>query len=104
MVSYAQNAEDVLLDRLCPRGLKGFYIDVGAHHPVQGSLTKHFYDQGWRGVNVEPASEPMAELVAARPRDVNLAVGLSDQVGTLTLYEAPGTGCSTFSPEVAAHQ
>lgn len=104
MVSYAQNGEDVLLDRLFPRGLKGFYVDVGAHDPVQGSVTKHFYDQGWRGVNVEPAAEPFAALLAARPRDVNLAVGLSDKPGTLTLFEAPGTGCSTFSPGAAHHQ
>ncbi len=104
MVSYAQNAEDVLLARLFPSGLKGFYVDVGAHHPVQGSVTKHFYDQGWRGVNVEPAAEPFAELYQARPRDVNLGVGLSDKPGTLTLFESSLTGCSTFSPDAASHQ
>ena len=104
MVSYAQNAEDVLLARLFPSGLKGFYVDVGAHHPVQGSVTKHFYDQGWRGVNVEPAAEPFAELCQARPRDVNLGVGLSDKPGTLTLFESSLTGCSTFSPDTANHQ
>ena len=104
MVSYAQNAEDVLLARLFPSGLKGFYIDVGAHHPVVGSVTKHFYDLGWRGINVEPAAEPFAELCAARPRDVNLAVGLSDKPATLTLFESLVTGCSTFEPEIASHQ
>ena len=104
MVSYAQNGEDVLLARLFPSGLHGFYIDVGAHHPVNGSVTKHFYDQGWRGINVEPAADPLAELVQARPRDVNLGVGLSDQAGTLTFYESPPTGCSTFSADIAAHQ
>ena len=103
MVSYAQNGEDVLLARLFPKGLKGFYIDVGAHHPVMGSVTKHFYDQGWHGINVEPAREPFAEVAAARPRDVNLSVGLSDKPGSLTFFEAPGTGCSTFSPAAADH-
>ena len=103
MVSYAQNGEDVLLARLFPKGLKGFYVDVGAHHPVAGSVTKHFYDQGWHGINVEPAREPFAELSSARTRDVNLAVGLSEKPGTLTFFEAAGTGCSTFSAAAAGH-
>ncbi len=104
MVSYAQNGEDVLLARLFPTGLRGFYIDVGAHLPVMGSVTKHFYDQGWHGINVEPAAEPFAALCEARPRDVNLGVGLSDKPGTLTFFESGGTGCSTFSPDAAGHQ
>ncbi len=103
MVSYAQNGEDVLLDRLFPRGLSGFYIDVGAMDPVHHSVTKHFYDLGWHGINIEPAEEPFRRLQEARTRDVNLAVGVSDEAGALTLYESPpGTGDSTFSPEYAA--
>ena len=103
MVSYAQNAEDVLLDRLFPRGLKGFYIDVGAMDPVHHSVTKHFYDLGWRGINIEPAEEPFRRLQEARTRDVNLGVGVSDEAGALTLYQAPpDTGDSTFSAEHAA--
>ncbi|HEX2043046.1 MAG TPA: FkbM family methyltransferase [Acidimicrobiales bacterium] len=103
MVSYAQNAEDVLLDRLFARGLKGFYIDVGAMDPVHNSVTKHFYDLGWRGINVEPAEEPFRRLREVRTRDVNLGVGVSDEAGTLTFYEAPpDTGDSTFSAEHAA--
>lgn len=103
MTSYAQNREDVLLDRLFPRGLKGFYIDVGANDPVQNSVTKHFYDLGWRGVNVEPATAPFERLREARPRDVNLNLGLSDHEDTLTFYEFPATisGISTFSAEHA---
>ena len=104
LVSYAQNGEDVLLSRLFPSGLKGFYIDVGAHSPIEGSVTRHFYDQGWRGINVEPSAEHFAALCAARPRDVNLRTGLSDQAGTMTFFESSGTGCSTFSPDIAAHQ
>ena len=103
MISYAQNGEDVLLDRLFPRGMKGFYVDVGAMDPVHHSVTKHFYDLGWRGINVEPAEDPFRRLCEARKRDVNLGVGLSDEAGTLTLHEAPaGTGDSTFSSDHAA--
>ena len=104
MTSYAQNREDVLLDRLFPRGLKGFYIDVGANDPVVSSVTKHFYDLGWRGINVEPASRPFAKLVDARTRDVNLNVGLSDHEDELTFHEFPPglSGLSTFSADQAS--
>ncbi|MFN2607038.1 MAG: FkbM family methyltransferase [Acidimicrobiales bacterium] len=99
MRSYAQNHEDVLLARLFPPGLTGFYIDVGANDPIENSVTKHFYDAGWRGINIEPAPGPYGRLAAERQRDVNLNVGLADQAGSLTFYEFPpeSSGGSTFS-------
>jgi len=104
MTSYAQNHEDVLLARLFPKGLTGLYVDVGASYPIANSVTKHFYDLGWRGVNVEPAAHPFAQLAEARPRDVNLNIGLSDAPGSLTLFEFPPelSAASTFSAEQAA--
>ena len=98
MISYAQNQEDVLLSRLFPPGRPGFYIDVGANDPVVDSVTKHFYDLGWRGINVEPSSRPYERLLQQRDRDVNLNVGLSDKEGSLSFYEFPPElpGSSTF--------
>lgn len=98
MISYAQNAEDVLLSRLFAPGRPGFYIDVGANDPVVDSVTKHFYDLGWRGINIEPSSRPFERLLEQRDRDVNLNVGLSDKEGSLSFYEFPPQlpGSSTF--------
>ena len=89
IISYADNFEDVLLRRVFPRGTPGFYIDVGAFDPVALSVTKHFSDAGWRGINIEPVPALYERLVAGRSRDINLNVGLSDHEGSLTLYEAP---------------
>jgi FkbM family methyltransferase len=103
MVSYAQNREDVVLARAFLPEHVGFYVDVGASDPVVDSVTKHFYDRGWRGVNVEPATIGLKALTAARPDDVNLGVGLGASPGEATFYELPlqMTGCSTFSDEIA---
>jgi FkbM family methyltransferase len=102
MVSYAQKREDVLLRRVFPDGAPGFYIDVGAADPVCHSVTKHFYDRGWHGVNVEPSALFFHRLCVARPRDVNLNVGLSDREGELTFHEAPGRPeWSSFAPAMA---
>jgi len=101
MISYGQNREDVLLNRLFPADYKGFYIDVGANHPTQDSITAHFYARGWRGVNVEPSSSH-DQVAKARPRDINLSVAVSNRSGEATLHEFPeATGLSTFNAALA---
>ena len=103
MISYAQNGEDVLLERLFGRQADGFYVDVGANDPTDFSLTKHFYDRGWRGVNVEPGPDAYARLRAERPRDRNLNVGVAAGAGERPFYEIVGQSVlSTFSAEQAA--
>lgn len=103
MVSYAGNREDVMLRRLFPETPTGFYIDVGAGHPLQFSVTKHFYDRGWRGINVEPAPASFTELQKDRTRDVNLNVAVSDAEGKAVFYEFPAeyAGWATVSREEA---
>jgi FkbM family methyltransferase len=96
-ISYAQNFEDVILHRAFKDRDDGFYIDVGAAHPTGHSVTKNFYDRGWSGINIEPASVIFGLIEAERSRDLNLNVGLSDKEGQLTFYEAPDSvGLSTF--------
>jgi FkbM family methyltransferase len=102
MISYAQNCEDVLLRRLFPPEHRGFYIDVGANNPLTDSVTRHFYERGWRGINVEP-SDRFPQFAVHRPRDVNLNVALSNQQGTVTLYEFPAASeLATCSRQEAA--
>jgi FkbM family methyltransferase len=102
-ISYAQNGEDVLLRRALAERENGFYIDVGAAHPVSDSVTKIFYDEGWSGVNVEPARFFAELLRSERPRDTTLEVALSNTEGTLTFFDGPERdGWSTLAPQVAA--
>ena len=56
MISYAQNFEDVILQRVFHTCDQGRYIDIGGYDPTIDSVTKHFYDRGWSGVNVEPVA------------------------------------------------
>ncbi|HEX2179419.1 MAG TPA: FkbM family methyltransferase [Actinomycetota bacterium] len=87
MVSYGQNFEDVVLNRMFPDDHRGFYIDVGAYDPVSTSVTRHFYERGWRGINVEPSVAGHQRLVEQRPRDLNLNVALSNTTGSMTFFE-----------------
>ncbi|WP_435008151.1 FkbM family methyltransferase [Tundrisphaera lichenicola] len=103
-VSYAQNMEDILLDRLF-RGQKGTFIDVGANHPTHLNNTYFFYLRGWRGVNVEPVLSARALFEAARPEDLNLSIAASDEAGEMPFYEIPEcTGLSSLSAEAAQEQ
>jgi FkbM family methyltransferase len=102
MISYAQNLEDVLLRRVFSHAEDGFYIDVGANDPVHDSVTKHFYDRGWRGINIEPQRGPYTRLCAQRQNDINLNIGLSNTDSALEFLECRSNpGLSTFSAEMA---
>ena len=100
-VSYAQNLEDVLLWRALQGVRDGFYIDIGANHPICDSVTKAFYDRGWHGINVEPVPSLYDKLVADRPRDINLCAAISAGKDSQTFFEVLGTGLSTLDQSVA---
>lgn len=97
-ISYAQNAEDVVLYRALESSTSRFYIDVGAGHPTNDSVTKAFYDRGWHGINVEPDEHLYRALADERPRDVNLPVGLAATPGRLMFHQSGAfPGASTFA-------
>jgi FkbM family methyltransferase len=100
-ISYSINREDVLLNRLFGKRDSGFFVDVGAAHPVLDSDTKALSDRGWTGICIEPNVNFYRELVAQRPRDRHLNVAVSDQPGILTFHEVVGTGLSTCDPDEA---
>ncbi len=105
MISYAQNFEDVILNRIFNDIKQGFYIDVGANDPVIDSVTKHFYDSGWTGINIEPVAEHFQALQIQRPNDINLQVAISLEEGKLEFWESEVRGWSTASPErIALHK
>lgn len=108
-VSYAQNGEDVLLWRALGHIKNGRYVDVGAADPDELSVTKAFYERGWRGVDVEPTPEYAEALRAARPEDLVIEAAVTAQGGdSLRFHEirrAGGqelTGLSTLVGDVAA--
>lgn len=104
MVSYAQNAEDVVLRRVFAELQQGFYVDVGACVPVEDSVTFHFYEQGWSGVNIEPDPRYYAEIAKARARDVNLNAAVGAGEGPATFYPTGTRGQGTLDPQVAAER
>lgn len=102
MISYSLNFEDVILMRAFSGKTNGFYIDVGASWPDTYSVTKAFYDIGWRGINVEPLLEPYNRLVADRGRDINLLCALGDASGSAQIWVPEVDGWATVHPDIIA--
>ena len=100
-VSYAQNFEDVMLWRALKHVENGFYIDIGAQHPVVDSVSLAFYEHGWRGVHVEPTLQYSSLLRAARPDESVFQLAIGNQSQQLTFFEFEDTGLSTADAEVA---
>ncbi len=98
-ISYAQVFEDIILFNVFKDIKQGFYIDVGANHPVYDSVTKVFYDKGWRGINIEPLLDMYSELVKNRKHDTNLCLCAGNKEGTMKLFERGGL--STLDPNIA---
>lgn len=101
LTSYAQNFEDVLLWRALKEVEGGFYIDIGAQDPVTDSVSRAFYERGWRGIHVEPNSHYAAKLRQARPDEEVVKAVISAQAGPADFYEIEGTGLSTADSAIA---
>lgn len=69
---YSQEGEDLIVARLFDGKSDGFYVDVGAHHPIRHSNTYLLYRRGWRGINIDATPGSMAEFRRLRPRDINV--------------------------------
>jgi FkbM family methyltransferase len=98
-ISYAQNYEDVMLWRALKHVKNGFYIDVGANDPVVDSVTKAFYDRGWRGINIEPIKSHHQNLLETRPNDINLHCAAGFEHGQVDIWECDVRGWATASSD-----
>lgn len=85
-ISYAQRLEDLYLARCFPDQRDGFYIDIGAGHPVYDNASFAFYLQGWRGLTVEPNPDLARLARAVRPRDRCEQVLVGAAPGHATFY------------------
>lgn len=99
--SYSQEGEDMILRRLFDSCRSGFYIDVGAHHPLRFSNTYFFYRLGWSGINIEPNPDFALAFRLFRPRDEHVQEGVAESPGTLTYFRFDDAALNTFDRGLA---
>lgn len=83
---------------------QGFYVDLGAHHPIRISNTFKLYANGWTGINIDASLQAIEKLDKYRPRDVNVLAAISDVKEEIEFFEYQGvsSAISTVNPSLAA--
>ena len=101
-LSYSQEGEDMILKRLFEtQEKKGFYVDVGAHHPKRFSNTYYFYKKGWSGINIDAMPNSMNIFNRLRKRDINIEVPISATNQILKYYVFNETAFNGFSKKLS---
>jgi FkbM family methyltransferase len=85
-LSYAQRLEDYHLSVAFGDQRSGFYVDIGAGHPVADNVSYWFYLQGWRGLTVEPQEQLIALYGHLRPRDTAICTLVGRSVGEVDFH------------------
>lgn len=98
---YSQEGEDIILNEFLGNKNKGFFVDVGAHHPKRFSNTYLFYKKGWNGINIDPMPKSMKLFNIFRKRDINLELGISNNEGTLLYYIFDEPALNGFSKTIS---
>jgi FkbM family methyltransferase len=92
-----------MIARAFPRNYQGFYVDIGAAHPENFSVTCHFYNNGWSGINVEPSLTFYPLLCEARPNDINVKCAIGRRAERAPFFEVQQYAeNSTLERDVAA--
>jgi hypothetical protein len=99
--SFSQEGEDLVLGRIFERHGPGFFVDVGALHPLRFSNTYKFYKAGWRGINIDAMPGSMKLFNDQRPSDINLEIPVSDKNEVIPYYIFNEPALNTLSKQLA---
>ena len=94
--SYSQFGEDIFIQKYFNRS-KGFFIDIGCHHPFRYNNTFNLYKLGWTGINIDLNKISIDLFNLMRPKDINLCLALSEKIGPIK-YFIPNK--NPISPEI----
>lgn len=102
--SYSQEGEDLVLARIFDNLniTTGFFVDIGAHHPVRFSNTYYFYSRGWCGINVDPLPGTKKLFESMRSRDITVECGVGSKKGVLQYFMFNEPALNTFSEDEAS--
>ena len=85
-ISYAMDGEDIAINLFNKKEGKGFYVDIGAHHPIQRNNTNLLYQKGWEGINIDINEFSIDLFNFLRPNDLNILTAISDKEGEISFY------------------
>ena len=84
--SYSMDGEDIEVFNYFKNKKIGFYVDVGAYHPIQRNNTMLLYLNGWEGINIDISDFSIKLFNHLRPRDNNLNLAISNKEGNIEMF------------------
>ena len=91
--SYGATGEDVLINKIFKNKIDGFFVDVGALHPINGSLTYNL-SKGWKGLNIDLLKENLILLIYLEKRQEHQLGNLKIKGYKCYIFER-GSGVNT---------
>ena len=101
---YTQGDEERIISAVFNGIQNGFYIDIGAHHPIRYSNTYKLYQLGWRGICFEPNERLHKAFKQVRPRDTLLPYAASNYEGEAEFFIGQYDVHSSLSHSASRHQ
>jgi FkbM family methyltransferase len=80
------DGEDTAIEAFNKKKDKGFYVDIGAHHPIQRNNTNLLFQKGWGGINIDVNQFSIDLFNFLRPEDLNLQLAISDKEGEISFF------------------
>ena len=77
--TYSTFGEDLIIEKYFEKKKKGFYVDIGCYHPLEGNNTYLLFKKGWNGINVDVNSLSVDLFNKARVNDYNVNLAVSNQ-------------------------
>lgn len=99
IITYSQFGEDMILENYFRGRKNGFYIDIGANRPIQGSNTFKLYLNGWKGINVDGNQQLINAFHKVRKRDISLCEIVSNNNEKVSFFVSDDDRVSTISKE-----
>ena len=84
--SYSMDGEDIEIFNYFKNKKNGFYVDVGAYHPIERNNTMLLYLNGWEGINIDISTFSIKLFNHLRTRDLNLNLAISKKEGMVDMY------------------
>lgn len=79
-VSYTIDGTDLILADILRNVNNGFYVDIGANHPISYNNTYYFYKRGWNGFSVDGNQKFEPLWLRERPLDTFITALVSSEV------------------------
>lgn len=82
----SQFQEDKYVLSQFPKNYVGKYLDIGCFHPTRHNNTYSMYKLGWTGINIDLNPLTIELFNYARPKEINLNIGISNLETKKKLY------------------